>query len=34
MKVVLNETVKGLGKKLDIVNVSEGYARNFLIKKK
>lgn len=34
MKVVLNETVKGLGKKLDIVNVSEGYARNFLFPKK
>ncbi len=34
MKVVLNENVKGLGKKLDIVNVSEGYARNFLFPKK
>ena len=34
MKVVLNENVKGLGKKLDIVNVSEGYARNFLFSKK
>lgn len=34
MKVVLNDNVKGLGKKLDIVNVSEGYARNFLFPKK
>lgn len=34
MKVVLNENVKGLGKKLDIVNVSEGYARNYLFPKK
>lgn len=31
MKVVLTENVKGVGKKLDVVNVSEGYARNFLI---
>ena len=31
MKVVLTENVKGIGKKLDIVNVSEGYARNYLI---
>lgn len=34
MKVVLNENVKGLGKKLDVVNVSEGYARNYLFPKK
>lgn len=33
MRVVLNENVKGLGKKLDEVNVSEGYARNFLLPK-
>ncbi len=31
MKVVLTENVKGIGKKLDIVDVSEGYARNYLI---
>ena len=31
MKVVLNQDVKGIGKKLDVVNVSEGYARNYLI---
>ncbi len=34
MKVVLNQDVKGLGKKLQIVEVSEGYARNFLLPKK
>lgn len=34
MQVVLNENVKGLGKKLDVVNVSEGYARNYLIPRK
>lgn len=31
MKVVLNQNVKGLGKKLQIVEVSEGYARNYLL---
>ncbi len=31
MKVVLNEDIKGTGKKGDIVNVSDGYARNFLL---
>ncbi|MDR1438926.1 MAG: 50S ribosomal protein L9 [Clostridiales bacterium] len=30
MKVILKEEVKGLGKKEDMVNVSDGYARNFL----
>lgn len=34
MKVVLNQDVKGIGKKLQIVEVSEGYARNFLLPKK
>lgn len=33
MKVVLNQDVKGIGKKLEIVNVSEGYARNYLLPK-
>ena len=34
MKVVLLEDVKSLGKKGDIVEVSEGYSRNFIIPKK
>ncbi|MDQ2085117.1 50S ribosomal protein L9 [Herbivorax sp. ANBcel31] len=31
MKVILKEDVKGLGKKEDMVNPNDGYARNFLI---
>ncbi len=34
MKVVLNKDIKGIGKKLDIVEVSEGYARNYLLPRK
>jgi len=33
MKVILQEDVQGSGKKGDLVNVSDGYAKNFLIKK-
>ncbi len=33
MQVVLLQDVKGTGKKGDLVNVSDGYANNFLIKK-
>ena len=34
MKVVLLSDIKGCGKKGDIANVSDGYARNFLLPKK
>ncbi len=33
MKVILMEDVKGTGKKGEMVNVKDGYARNFLIPK-
>ncbi|WRS28057.1 50S ribosomal protein L9 [Oscillospiraceae bacterium MB08-C2-2] len=33
MKVILQQDVQGSGKKGDVVNVSDGYARNFLLKK-
>ena len=34
MKVILTEDVKSLGKKGEVVEVSDGYARNFLLSKK
>lgn len=33
MKVILNQDVKGQGKKGDLIDVSDGYARNFLLPK-
>ena len=32
MKVILTQDVKGQGKKDDVIEVSDGYGRNFLIK--
>lgn len=33
MKVILNEDVKKVGKKGEVVELADGYARNFIIKK-
>lgn len=33
MKVILKQDVKGTGKKGDIIDVSDGFAKNFLLKK-
>ncbi len=34
MKIILNEDVRALGKKGEVVNVNDGYARNYIIPKK
>ena len=34
MKLILLENVKGVGKKDEIINANDGYARNFLLPKK
>ena len=34
MKIILLQDVKSLGKKGEIVNVSDGYARNMILPKK
>lgn len=34
MKVILQEDVKGKGKKGQMIDVSDGYARNFLLPRK
>ncbi len=34
MKVIMLQDVKGTGKKNEVVNVSDGFARNFLLPKK
>ena len=34
MKIILSRDVKDLGKKGDLVNVSDGYAKNYLIPRK
>ena len=33
IKVILKETIKGVGKKDEIVEVKDGYANNFLLNK-
>ncbi|MEG1142471.1 MAG: 50S ribosomal protein L9, partial [Clostridia bacterium] len=34
MKVILNQDIKGIGKKFKTVEINDGYARNFLFPKK
>lgn len=34
MKIILSKDVKSLGKKGDVVDVSEGYARNYILPRK
>ena len=33
MKVILKDNIKGIGKKNEVINASDGYARNFLFPK-
>ena len=33
MKVILKADIKGVGKKNEVINASDGYARNFLFPK-
>ena len=33
MKVILLDNIKGVGKKDEIINANDGYARNFLLPK-
>lgn len=34
MKVILTQDIKGVGRKNEVINASEGYARNFLFPRK
>ena len=34
MKVILTQDIKGVGKKEEIINANDGYARNFLLPRK
>lgn len=34
MKIILNQDVQGIGKKHEVKNVADGYARNFLLPQK
>ena len=34
MKVILMDNIKGVGKKDEVINASDGYARNYLLPKK
>ena len=34
MKVILKQDIKGVGKKDQVINAADGYARNFLFPKK
>ena len=34
MKIILLQDIKGVGKKDEVINASDGYARNYLFPKK